>query len=298
MKYSLSAKNLVCRNLENRAGYCADLLNPKQSKEITGLLRTDSGLLSMRFNRVVSNAVAQPRILQRFVVDYFAERHSPFSLYHCASRQMDDDILAEMGLMSLDPLIAMAAEVKQLAAEPQSVEGLEIRAVANAEDLLAYGALIAEMQGDARERGQIKKFYQQISELPEHKYSRLKFYLGLFEGKPVATGNLFSSADALGFYDLETHAEYRGRGIGTAMFQHLLGEVLHSHHKHTVALVGEDQQDLWLNAGFYAVGEVARYDFTPERSGAIKLQQRDAGSADTDGDEGGEDPSDDDRRSA
>ena len=287
MKYSLSAKNLVCRNLENRAGYCADLLNPKQSKEITGLLRTDSGLLSTRFNQVVSNAVAQPRILQRFVVDYFAERHSPFSLWHCASRPMDDDALAEMGLLSRDPLIAMAAEVKQLAADPHPLEGLEIRAVANAEELKAYGQLVAEMQGDPRESGQIKKFYQQLSELPEHKYSRLKYFIGFFQGKPVATGNLFSSADALGFYDLDTLPEYRGRGIGTAMFQHLLGEVLHSHHKHTVALVGEDQQDLWLNAGFYAVGEVARYDFVPERSGAIRPLQRDeSASQDTaDGDD-------------
>ncbi|WP_295797326.1 GNAT family N-acetyltransferase [uncultured Microbulbifer sp.] len=294
MKYSLSAKNLVCRNLENRAGYNADLLNPKQSKEITGLLRTDSGLLSARFNQVVSNAVAQPRILQRFVVDYFAERHSPFSLWHCASRPLDDDALAELGVISKDPMIAMAAEVKQLVADNKPLEGLEIRAVANAEDLQAYGELIAKMQEDARESGQIKKYYQQLSQLPEHKHSRHKFYLGLFQGKPAATGSLFSSADALGFYDLGTLPEYRGRGIGTAMLQHLLGEVLHSHHKHAVALVGEEQQDLWLNAGFYAVGEVGCYDFKPERSGVLKRQQRD--------DEAPEDPAgkglDDDRKSA
>ncbi|MFV8780976.1 GNAT family N-acetyltransferase [Microbulbifer sp. SA54] len=268
MKYSLSAKNLVCRNLENRAGYCADLLNPKQSKEITGLLRTDSGLLSTRFNQVVSNAVALPRILQRFVVDYFAERHSPFSLWHCASRPLDEEALKEMGLVEQPPLIAMAAEVKQLATDGKPLADLEIRAVANAEDLLSFGELIAEIHDSPRERAQVKKFYQHVSTLPEHKYSRLKFYLGLFQGQPVATGSLFSSADALGFYDLGTLPEFRKRGIGTAMFQHLLGEVIHSHHKHTVALVDEEQQDLWLNAGFYAVGEVTRFDFAPERSGA------------------------------
>ncbi|WP_226664536.1 GNAT family N-acetyltransferase [Microbulbifer aggregans] len=274
MKYSLSAKNLVCRNLENRAGYCADLLNPKQSKEITGLLRTDSGLLSARFNQVVSNAVALPRILQRFVVDYFAERHSPFSLWHCASRPLDDEALKELGLVEQPPLIAMAAEVKQLAADGKPLPELEIRAVANAEDLLAFGELIAEIQDNPRESAQIKKFYQQLATLPEHKYSRLKFYIGLYQGKPAATGSLFSSADALGFYDLGTLPEYRQRGIGTAMFQHLVGEVIHSHHKHTVALVAEEQQDLWLNAGFYAVGEVSRFDFTPERGGAHQVNQR------------------------
>ncbi|WOX04268.1 GNAT family N-acetyltransferase [Microbulbifer pacificus] len=268
MKYSLSAKNLVCRNLENKAGYCADLLNPQQSKEITGLLRTDSGLLSTRFNQVVSNAVMQPRILQRFVVDYFAERHSPFSLWHCANKPLDDEALAELQLVRQAPVIAMAAEVKQLATDEKSLEGLEIKAVHNADDLLAYGELIAEMQNCPRETAQIKKFYRQLAELPEHKHSRLKYFLGTFQGKPAATGCLFSSADALGFYDLGTLPEYRDRGIGSTMVQHLVNEVLRSHHKHAVALVGEDQQDVWLNVGFYAVGEVARYDFTPERGSA------------------------------
>lgn len=268
MKYSLSAKNLVCRNLENKAGYCADLLNPKQSKEITGLLRTDSGLLSTRFNQVVSNTVMQPRILQRFVVDYFAERHSPFALWHCASKPLDDAALAELGLIRQAPMIAMAAEVKQLATDEKMPEGLEIKAVHSADELLVYGDLVAEMQNCPRETAQIKKFYRQLAELPEHKHSRLKYFLGEFQGTPAATGCLFSSADALGFYDLGTLPAYRGRGIGATMMQHLVNEVLHSHHKHAVALVGEEQQDIWLNAGFYAVGEVARYDFIPERGSA------------------------------
>ena len=267
MKYSLSAKNLVSRNLENRAAYCADLLNPKQSKEITGLLRTDSGLLSTHFNQVISNSVAQPRILQRFVVDYFAERHSPFSLWHCASRPLDDDALAELGLEKLPPKVAMAAEVKQLAATERNVEGLTVGNVDNATDLERFGDLVTEFTDDTRERAQIKKFFHQLAALPEHKYSRMKFILALLEDKPVAIGNLFSSADALGFYEMGTLPKYRGRGIGAAVFQHMLREVLHSHHKHAVALVDENRQRLFLDAGFYAVGEVANYQFNPQRSG-------------------------------
>ncbi|WP_066960699.1 GNAT family N-acetyltransferase [Microbulbifer sp. Q7] len=288
MKYSLSAKNLVCRNLENKAGYCADLLNPKQSKEITGLLRTDSGLLSSRFNRVVSNAVMQPRILQRFVVDYFAERHSPFSLWHCASKPLDDAEMEALHLKRMAPQIAVAAEVKQLAVEDSGVEGLVIRPATTAEDIIAFGDLVANMQDCPRESAQIKKFYRQLAELPEHKHSRLKLFLGEYQGTPVATGTLFSSADSLGFYDLATLPDYRGRGIGRAILLHLIGEVLHSHHKHAVALVGEDQQDIWLNAGFYAVGEVAHYEFTPERGSAHLVKE----------DHPSDEPGDDDRQSA
>lgn len=291
MKYSLSAKNLVCRNLENKAGYCADLMNPKQSKEITGLLRTDSGLLSSRFNQVVSNAVMQPRILQRFVVDYFAERHSPFSLWHCASKPLDEEALEALDLKRKPARIAMAAEVKQLAMEDALQEGLQIKTVNTAEDIITYGDLIAEMQNCPRETAQIKKFYHQLADMPEHKHSRLKLHLGEVDGKPVATGCLFSSADALGFYDLCTLPGYRGRGLGSAMFQQLVKEVINSHHKHAVALVGEDQQDLWLNAGFYAVGEVACYEFTPER-GSAHIVNDEAPSGDSD------DDLNDDRQSA
>ncbi|WP_299594606.1 GNAT family N-acetyltransferase [uncultured Microbulbifer sp.] len=288
MKYSLSAKNLVCRNLENKAGYCADLLNPKQSKEITGLLRTDSGLLSSRFNQVVSNSVMQMRILQRFVVDYFAERHSPFSLWHCASKSLDDEAMDTLHLKRQAPQIAVAAEVKQLAADEKKIEGLEIKPVTTADGIIAFGDLIANMQDCPRETAQIKKFYQKLSELPEHKHSRLKLYLGEYQGEPVATGTLFSSADSLGFYDLATLPGHRGRGIGSTLLQHLINEVIHSHHKHAVALVGEDQQDIWLNAGFYAVGEVAHYEFTPERGSAHITNSGEAPDSDLD----------DDRRSA
>ncbi|MBY6191170.1 GNAT family N-acetyltransferase [Microbulbifer agarilyticus] len=272
MKYSLSAKNLVCRNLETKAGYFAGLANPNQTKEITGLLRTDSGLLSSHFNQVISNSVVQPRILQRFVVDYFAERHSPFSLWHCASKPLDDVALGELHLLRQPPLIAMAAEVKQLAPNDKPDDKLKIKNVTRAEDVIAYGDLIAASQSCNLEAAQTKKFYKHLSELPEHKYSRLKMHIGEFEGKAVATGCLFSSADALGFYDLWTLPEYRAHGVGSAMFQQMVREVLNSHHKHAVALVGEDQQDLWLDTGFYAVGEVTSYEFTPER-GASSLHQ-------------------------
>jgi GNAT superfamily N-acetyltransferase len=269
MKYSLSAKNLVCRNLESRASYCADLLNPNQCKEITGVLRADSGLLSHTFNQVVSNAVMPTQIIKRFVVDYFAERHSPFTLWHCASKSLDESALAEIGLQRQDTLIAMAVDIPRLAADDKRPAELEIVPV-SPEEIAAYGELVAEQCGDAnsdpREIPQVKKFYRKLQEFPEHKRSRLKLYLAKWDGKPAACGCLFSSADALGFYDLCTSGEMRGRGIGRAMLQHLIGEVVNSHHKHAVALTPEDKQEIYLNAGFFAVGEVTRYRFEPQRS--------------------------------
>lgn len=266
MKYSLSAKNLVCRNLESRGSYCAGLLNPDHTKEITGVVRSDSGLLSRIFNQVVANTVMPARIMQRFVVDYFAERHSPFTLWNGANRPFDDAEMAQLGLERKESMVGMAVEMQRLVADstlPDALEGkLEIAPVAT-EELEIYGDLQAKMWQGAREAQQVRKFYQQLRETPEQKRSRLKYFLARLEGETVAGGCLFASAEALGFYDLVTLQEYRGRGIGRAFFYYLVEQALASHHRHAVAMAPANRQEVFLEAGFFAVGEIARYQFEP-----------------------------------
>ncbi|MFA0811419.1 GNAT family N-acetyltransferase [Microbulbifer epialgicus] len=266
MKYSLSAKNLVCRNLETHASYCAGLLNPNHTKEITGIARSDSGLLSGRLNQAVSNAVMQPRILQRFALDYFAERHSPFTLWHSATKSLDDNALAQLGLQRKQSQVAMTAEIQRLA--PGAIPAAEVAdklviSAVKKEDLPAYANVQAVECGSAQEGTQLKKFYEALAEIPEQKRARLRFFLARLADTPVAAGCLFASADALGLYDLVTLADYRGQGIGGALFGHLLQQAQASHHRSLVVLAPADKQQLPLDCGFFAVGEVARYVYTP-----------------------------------
>ncbi|WP_299582243.1 GNAT family N-acetyltransferase [uncultured Microbulbifer sp.] len=269
MKYSLSAKNLVCRNLEAHASYCAGLLNPNHTKEITGIVRSDTGLLTSRLNQAVSNTVMLPRILQRFALDYFAERHSPFTLWHSASKPLDDDALAQLGFQRKQSQVAMAAEVQRLAVQGAGPsEGdltggeLEVSGVKK-EELATYGEVLAAECSSAQEAAELQKFYTALVAIPEQRRARLRFFLARLEGVPVAAGCLFASADALGLYDLTTLQDYRGRGIGRRLFRHLLEQAQASHHRSLVALVPAERQQLPLDCGFFAVGEVARYLFTP-----------------------------------
>ncbi|WP_445359339.1 GNAT family N-acetyltransferase [Microbulbifer sp. ANSA005] len=267
MKYSLSAKNLTCRNLEAYADYRASLVTPDCTKEITGIVRSDSGLPSIGLNQVISNMVMPPRIIQRFALDYFAERHSPFTLWHSASKPLDNDALDELGLKRRQSQVAMAAEIPRLsAAEVPVVEQLAISAVKK-EALPDYGAVQAAAAGE-QEGAQLAHFYQGLQEIPEQRRGRLKLFLAKLDGVPVAAGCLFAAADALGLYDLVTLPDYRGRGIGRALFKHLLTAAQGSHHKNLVALVPADRQQLLLDSGFFAVGEVARYQYTPAPAAA------------------------------
>jgi len=265
MKYSLSAKNLVCRNLETHASYCAGLLNSNHTKEITGIVRSDSGFLSASLNQAVSNSVMPPRILQRFVLDYFAERHSPFTLWHSATKPLDDSALSELGLQRKQSQVAMAAEIQRLTPDAAAEEGSDKLAFSSVkkEDLPIYAEVQAAGCGSAQEGAQLKKFYQALAEIPEQKRARLRFFLARLEDTPVAGGCLFASADALGLYDLITLEDYRGRGIGRALFRYLLEQAMASHHRSLVALAPADKQQLPLSCGFFAVGEVARYVYSP-----------------------------------
>ncbi|WP_444929410.1 GNAT family N-acetyltransferase [Microbulbifer sp. SSSA002] len=261
MKYSLSAKNLVCRNLEAYADYRAGLLNPDGTKEITGIVRSDSGLPSAGLNQVFSNMVMPPRIIQRFVLDYFAERHSPFTLWHSASKPLDNDTLDALGLKRRQSLVAMAVEIEKLStAEPPAVEQLAIAAV-QAENLSDYGAVQAAVAGEP-EGAQLARFYRGLQEIPEQRRGRLKLFLARLDGVPVAAACLFAAADALGLYDSVTLPDYRQRGIGRALFSHLAAAARGGQHRSLVTLVPADRQQLLLDSGFFAVGELARYQYS------------------------------------
>lgn len=265
MKYSLTAKNLVRRNLEAKTSYYAELVNPGHTKEITGLLRIDSGLHADAFNPVISNSVLPVHIFKRFVVDYFAERHSGFTLLHCASVPFNDQELAEIGVMPIENGIAMAAELSDLGTvdDDRTLSSALTIEPLGPGDFGNYAAIISNELEDSRERRHLKSLYEKLEELPEFKRQRLKMYIAKWNGEPAGTGALFSSADAIGFYDIVTLPDYRGRGIGTAMFNQLVEDAKCSHHKHAVLQTVADKQDFFASAGFHSVGEIAVYEYHP-----------------------------------
>jgi ribosomal protein S18 acetylase RimI-like enzyme len=58
-----------------------------------------------------------------------------------------------------------------------------------------------------------------------------RLYLGMLDGKPVATAALFNGSETAGIYSVGTIPEARRNGIGTAMIQFILNEVQTSGYK-------------------------------------------------------------------
>ncbi|NMG10772.1 GNAT family N-acetyltransferase [Brasilonema sp. UFV-L1] len=57
-------------------------------------------------------------------------------------------------------------------------------------------------------------------------------------------------------YDIATRAEYRHRGIGSAMFSYLLREARFYQHRYAVLQASTDGIGIYLKAGFTPIGEV------------------------------------------
>ena len=84
----------------------------------------------------------------------------------------------------------------------------------------------------------------------------MRFYLGIYEGRAVATGTMFVGQETVGIYDIVTLAEYRRRGIGSAMFAHLLQAAQLCQRRYATLQASPDGLGIYKRAGFTAVGNV------------------------------------------
>src|SRR5215813_10590755 len=95
-----------------------------------------------------------------------------------------------------------------------------------------------------------------LSKYEMSRFPAMRHYLGIYHDEVVATGTLFIGSETAGIYDIATRVEYRHRGIGSAMFAHLLKEAEDSHHRYAVLQASEDGIGIYLKAGFMPVGNV------------------------------------------
>jgi GNAT superfamily N-acetyltransferase len=100
--------------------------------------------------------------------------------------------------------------------------GLEIRAAEGPGDLDAWaGAMIAGFRFDDPGSDAFGRFVAARGTVAGVGH---RHYLGLLDGRPVATAALFRGREAAGIYWVSTLPDARGRGVATAMIGHVLRE--------------------------------------------------------------------------
>jgi GNAT superfamily N-acetyltransferase len=259
----------VRKNFEEKVSYVARRINSMAVEDQSGLLSVDCGLPSDTFNViVVRDWCASSQLLAS--VDRFTEKGFPFAIWFWESDgdQVGRATLLQHGLAHTETHSAMYADLSQIHMPSLHVAGLEIRQAATALDLLQCGEVIAALFGDSSEGRQVLAYFQKLCTYPISMFPAMRYYFGTLHGTVVAIGLLFVGSRATGIYDLVTRDDYRGKGIGSAMFQHLLKQACTENHRFCVLQASPDGLGIYVKAGFRGTGDVLTFEhkgtFPPE----------------------------------
>lgn len=250
----------VRANFEEKAAYVARRLADMTVDEQNGFLSVDCGLPSDTFNVIVVRDVSAP--IQALTA-HFLTRSFPFAVWYW--QHDEESVIAKLfqaGLVQTETHSAMYADLSQaqpVALTAPPVAGLEIRQATTANDLLQFGEVVSDF-GSSREGRQVLAYFQRLSTCAPEMFPALRYYLAALHGKVVATGTLFSGTQTAGIYDLVTLADYRRRGIGSCMFQHLLTEARAANQHICVLQASKDGLGLYSKAGFSVTGDVLTFE--------------------------------------
>lgn len=251
----------VRKNFEEKAAYIARTVPGMAVIEHRSFLAVDCGLPSDTFNvLVVRDMTAPAEVLA--TVDRFRARGFPLAVWYWESAVPDADraAFAQHGLVQAETHVAMSADLTHIQVAAQSLLGLEIRRATTGSDLVQFGELLADLFGGASEGQQVYAYFQRLSAYPPSTFPAMRHYLGTLDGLIVATGTLFVGSETAGIYDVVTRDDYRRRGIGSAMFQHLLREAAATSHRLCVLQASPDGLGIYQRAGFKAIGEVHTFE--------------------------------------
>lgn len=157
-------------------------------------------------------------------------------------------LLVEHGFTHLRDGTLMAMDITAFRDDRNIPEGLKIGKVVTVEDMNAWGDVLAEsFEIEDREAEKYKKYF---TGLGVGNGSKLHFFLGKLNGKPVASGCMFKGKEVAGIYWIGTLKEARGQGIGMAMVLHILNEAKNSGYGLCTLIASKMGYPLYKKIGF------------------------------------------------
>lgn len=269
-------KQTVRQNFEEKASYIARAIPTMRVIDTGGVLAVDCGLPSDTFNVIVVRDASLPDGPLEQCIDHFVTQRFPVALWYWQDEL--DRFRAHPTIASsfvhAETHVAMVAERVQIAADTAAPAGLHISAVEQPQQLQQYGGVLARLFGDSDEGRAVAAYYDRLSSYPVHDFPAMRCFIGTYHGNVVATGTLFVGRETLGIYDIVTAADHRQRGIGSAMFGHLLRAATAYPSRPVVLQASADGIGIYRKAGFQPVGQVHTFENRPLLP-ALPLHQRD-----------------------
>src|SRR5215472_17019546 len=151
----------VRKNFEEKVSYVARRMSDMTVDDQTDFLSVDCGLPSDTFNVVVIRDWSAPaQILAS--IDRFIEKGFPFAVWSWQSQgdEMNVSTLIEHGMAQTETHTAMYVDLSQISRTSLHIEGLEIKRVTTANELLQFGEVVAALFGDSGEGRQVFAYFQ------------------------------------------------------------------------------------------------------------------------------------------
>jgi GNAT superfamily N-acetyltransferase len=177
------------------------------------------------------------------------------------------EYLTAHGFTSQGKGAGMAIYLKELNEEKNTPAGFKIVEVKDKETLKIW-CRIAGTAFSIPEPA-ISSIYEWFAREIELKQP-LKFYLGLLNGKPVATSNYYLGAGVCGIYFVGTLPEARNKGIGFSITQKPLLEAKKLGYKAGILQASSMGYPVYLKLGFREYSKIGSYSWIYELQKGVK----------------------------
>ncbi|MCR8964764.1 GNAT family N-acetyltransferase [Brevibacillus halotolerans] len=256
-------QRVILTNLIDKVSFLANNVAGMAVKNAENYVKVDCGLPADTFNIIVlqNNRLNQSEEKElKKDIRHFQTKKFPMAFWYWEDGQDLSPILEGTGLAEAEMNVAMLANVDQLEPVVLAPEGFVIRQVSTAEDIRVFGEVLASLFPTSQESSSVRSYYEQLSSYPQLFSEKMKLYLGAYKEEIVSIGSLVFTKESVGIYDIATRSEYRGRGLGSAMFNFLVMEVQKQKIPLCVLQASPDGINIYKRSGFQSVGQIKVFE--------------------------------------
>jgi len=168
-----------------------------------------------------------------------------------------NNLLENYGFILENKWKAMAIDIKKMPYIFDIPEGMQIKKISDLEELKKWSHILVESFQFSKVIDSYKKYFINAG-LDDINFD---YYLGFFNGKPVATSIFFKGQGAAGIFYIGTVEEARGHGIAQAMVYYILNKSKIHGYRFCVLQASEMGYTLYKKIGFkeYHTTNIYRY---------------------------------------
>lgn len=254
----ITNQQLVINNLEEKLKVFTHTVSGELITEEDFVI-ANTGIPTDTFNVVVPKSPSIKNAAKiRHGIDNFSHEKYPFSIWIDAQYLTEDwtKLMQEYDLKEAERNVMMKLE-NTLNVGQRISDQLMITNVKNNEELLKYIDVFMSLFEGTREKDALESYFNKFSQVKLG--SEVQMFIGCIDEMPVTTGLLIESKDSYGIYDVMTKETFRGKGIGSEMFQFLLNQTTDKQ-KPVVLQASDDGKNIYKRFGFIDVGEMVVFE--------------------------------------